>query len=81
MGSALDGGMARARGAAREGARCGTVTLDKSTAVGPCVGDGERRCFFRSRKALKRAERNGVSDVQTDRRSLPSISKNVVQTC
>jgi hypothetical protein len=59
----MEGGAAWARGVAREGARCGAAVLEKAAAGVPCVGEGERRCFFRSCKALKRIERSGVSGV------------------
>ena len=49
-GMTLDGGAARARGAAREGAGCGDTALEKATVGGPCNGQGERR-FCRSRES------------------------------
>jgi hypothetical protein len=57
-GVALDGGVVRVRGSPQEGARCGAAMLEKAMVGGPCDGEDERHCFFRSREALK--PRSGV---------------------
>jgi hypothetical protein len=55
-GTVLDGGVARACGAAREGAGCGAATLEKAVAGSLGNGEGKRHYFFRSYEALKRTK-------------------------
>jgi hypothetical protein len=40
-----------ARGAGARGSACGGATLEKAAAGGPCDGEGEWHCFFRSHAA------------------------------